>query len=81
MAGAAGDAGEDSHDEEYYIEQAKKLSMEPGPGGTDQPAADAAPAEQVDMKDVVSTDFMKGLVNDLGLDIEGDGLQNLVEGG
>ena len=42
MAAAADEAGEDSHDEEYYIEQAKKLSMEVNePGGSDaqQPAA------------------------------------------
>lgn len=36
MAEAAAD-GEDSHDEEYYIEQAKKLSMMP----VDEPIPDA----------------------------------------
>lgn len=46
--------------------------------GAEQPAADAAPEQQVDIKDVVNTDFMKDLVNDLGLDIEGDGLDGLV---
>lgn len=74
--------GEDSHDEEYYIEQAKKLSMM-GVGteeAAETPAADPAPEQQVDIKDVVNTDFMKDLVNDLGLDIEGDGLDGLVGG-
>lgn len=76
--------GEDSHDEEYYIEQAKKLSMM-GVGAEENaaaetPAADPAPEQQVDIKDVVNTDFMKDLVNDLGLDIEGDGLDGLVGG-
>ena len=31
------------------------------------------------MKDVVNTDFMKDLVGELGLDIEGEGIQGLVE--
>ena len=30
------------------------------------------------MKDVVNTDFMKDLVGELGLDIEGEGIQGLV---
>jgi len=73
--------GEDSHDEEYYIEQAKKLSMM-GVGAEENAAVEtpAAPEQQVDIKDVVNTDFMKDLVNDLGLDIEGDGLDGLVGG-
>ena len=44
------------------------------------PAAEMALEQQVDIKDVVNTDFMKDLVNDLGLDIEGDGLDGLVGG-
>ena len=34
----AADAGDDSHDEEYYIEQAKKLSMENPPAEPEAPA-------------------------------------------
>ena len=82
-AGAAAEEaadGDDSHDEEYYIEQAKKLSMMGVPGEDETPAADPVPEQQVDIKDVVNTDFMKDLVNDLGLDIEGDGLDGLVGG-
>ena len=36
-ADAAMDDGEDSHDEEYYIEQAKKLSL--ADGGANEPDA------------------------------------------
>lgn len=43
------------------------MGVDPKDG--EQPAADAAPEQQVDIKDVVNTDFMKDLVNDLGLDI------------
>lgn len=70
--------GDDSHDEEYYIEQAKKLSMMPA----EEPAADdpgapvvTEPPEQVKIKDVVDTDFVKDLVGQLGLDIEDGGLE------
>ena len=52
------------------------MSLADAAPATDTPAAtgaeapaDAAPVEQVDMKDVVNTDFMKGLVDDLGLDL------------
>ena len=59
--------------------------MEPGP--TDQPAEDAQqpdtqaqPEEQpnIDMKDVVGTEFMKDLVGQLGLDIEQDNIGDLL---
>jgi len=33
---------------------------------------------QVDIKDVVNTDFMKDLVGELGLDIDNDGIGGLI---
>ena len=59
-------------------------------GGAAEEAADNTPADggaggggqaadpQVDIKDVVTTDFMKDIIGDLGLDIEKDGLGDLV---
>ena len=75
---------EDSHDEEYYIEQAKKLSLMDGGVHTladpnETPEINAHSSEQqVDLKDVVNTDFMKDLVGELGLDIAQEGLGDLV---
>jgi len=71
------DGGEDSHDEDYYIQQAMQLSLaEAAP--TETPQAKEEPAPQVDIKDVVNTDFMKDLVNQLDLDLGEDGLGDLV---
>ena len=75
------DDGEDSHDEEYYIEQAKKLSMaDGGPNDTPDVAGDQPAAEepQLDVKDVIETDFMKGLVADLELDIDDADMGDIV---
>ena len=78
------DDGDDSHDEEYYIEQAKKLSLADG-GQNDTPDATgaagnqpAAEEPQIDVKDVIETDFMKGLVADLELDIGDAGIGDIV---
>lgn len=52
-----------------------QLSLAEAGPTTETPAAagaiaqEAAPVEQVDMKDVVNTDFMKDLVNQLDLDL------------
>ena len=71
------DGGDDSHDEDYYIQQAMQLSLaEAAPTDTPQAKEEAAP--QVDIKDVVNTDFMKDLVNQLDLDLGEDGLGDLV---
>ena len=73
LPAAAVDDDEDSHDEEYYIEQAKKLSLMDGPptaGAEAQPPAEEAPKPDVDIKEAVNTDFMKNLVDELGLDLD-----------
>ena len=68
--------------EKYYLEQAIKLSMTEDPQTGDKPqeeAKPAAPEEKIDMKDVVTTDFMKGLVSDLQLDIDQDAMGDLMK--
>ena len=79
---AMGGDDDDSHDEDYYIQQAMQLSMQEAAG--EKSAADGqnnanAAAEQVDIKDVVNTEFMKDLVNQLDLDLGTDGLGDLVD--
>jgi len=47
---------------------------------TSTPVPVETPVEQVDIKDVVNTDFMKDLVNQLDLDLGEDGLGDLLDG-
>lgn len=46
------------------------------PGGK---APEKPPEEKTDLKDIVTTDFMKGLVDDLNLDIDQDAMGDLMK--
>mmetsp|Transcript_14923 Transcript_14923/g.20226 ORF Transcript_14923/g.20226 Transcript_14923/m.20226 type:complete len:95 (+) Transcript_14923:979-1263(+) len=50
----------------------------PDPSASDPAPVDQAPKPDLDVKDVVNTDFMKGLVDELGLDLNQDGLGDLI---
>jgi len=75
---------EDEHDEQYYLDLAMKLSMEPDgvtPGG-DEPMPEQAQEQPkqpaADLKEIATTDFMKDIINDLGLDINEDALNDIL---
>jgi len=57
--------------------------MEPGPGDSaaaEEKKEEPPKAEQPgDLKDIVTTDFMKDLVDDLGLDIDQDAMGDLMQ--
>lgn len=83
---APADEGEDSYDEEYYLKKAMELSLaEQDPAAAQAQAQPAAPAEEAananmkeDIKDIVATDFMRDLVDQLGLDVGNEGLGDLM---
>ncbi len=58
---------EDEDDEEELLRQAMLLSMEPN-----QEANGADQGAKTDLKDIVDTDLMKGIINDLNLGIDLD---------
>lgn len=63
------EAAEEEHDEQYYIEQAIKLSLQLDEEAQTKQEGDK-PAEKQDLKDIVTTDFMKDVISDLNLDID-----------
>ena len=84
-AGAMIDDDSDSHDEEYYIQQAKMLSMgmpmdgssaadesisnPPDSSATEPQKQTTSNEPKPDLNDIVNSDFMKDIIGDLGLDI------------
>ena len=57
-----------------------KMSMEPAENET---PAEEKPAEQpkqpaADLKDIISTDFMQGLISDMKLDIDAEAMEDIL---
>ena len=65
------DQEEEEHDEEYYLQQAIKLSMMEDEANEAALKAKQQPVDQAqDLKDIATTDFMKDLIQDMNLDID-----------
>jgi len=79
---------EEEHDEEYYLRQAIEMSLAGGAEETPLLADDAkkepSAAEQVadekktDLKDIMTTDFLKELVDDMDLDMNKEQIDGMV---
>lgn len=54
---------EEEFDEEYFLKQAIAMSLE-------EPAKPEPKEEKQDLKNIVTTDFVKGLVDELNLDVD-----------
>jgi hypothetical protein len=77
-------AVEEEHDEQYYLDQAIKLSMEPDevtPGGEPLPeqAVEQPKQQAADLKDLVTSDFMKDIISDMKLDIDAEGMDDILK--
>lgn len=65
------DQKEEEFDEEYYLQQAIKLSMMEDEANEAALKAKNQPVDQAqDLKDIATTDFMKDLIQDMNLDID-----------
>lgn len=68
---------EEEHDEEYYLQQAIKMSMMDGQDAeqADEPKA-SEPAQN--LKDIVTTDFMKDIIDEMDLDIDEGAMEDIM---
>jgi len=79
MTEAPAEDDEEEHDEEYYLQQAIKMSLAGGAEEETPLLADdskkepvqepAADEKKTDLKDIMTTDFLKELVDDMDLDM------------
>ena len=69
---------EEEFDEEYYLQQAIKLSMLEGAEAekAEEPKAQEEPAQN--LKDIVTTDFMKGIIDEMKLDIDESAMDDIM---
>jgi len=70
-------AEEELHDEEYYLQQAINFSLQPE--NVEKTNQDEKVVDKQDLKDIVTTDFMKDIISDLKLDIDESGVDNLLD--
>jgi hypothetical protein len=70
------DDDEEEYDEEAMIAKALAMSM---PENEQQPQPENEEPKQ-ELKDIMTTDFMKGIIDDLDLDVDEDELDEIVDG-
>jgi hypothetical protein len=70
------DYDEEEYDEEAMIAKALAMSM---PENEQQPQPENEEPKQ-ELKDIMTTDFMKGIIDDLDLDVDEDELDEIVDG-
>ena len=71
---------ESEHDEQYYLDLAMKMSMEPdaNEAQAQEKPAEVAKQPAADLKDIISTDFMQGLISDMKLDIDAEAMEDIL---
>lgn len=67
----------EEHDEEYYLQQAINFSLQPE--NVLEKKDDDKIADKQDLKDIVTTDFMKDIISDLKLDIDESAVDNILD--
>lgn len=74
------DQKEEEFDEEYYLQQAIKLSMMEDEANEAALKAKNQPVDQAqDLKEIATTDFMKDLIQDMNLDIDPSQMDEIMD--